>query len=322
MKVKHPCVIEYLAAFQTDNCQWRSICIVMEYAPLGDLGDVIRRARAGLYHETAPWLHHEPPQATTSSLAETSRPADRLATAQIRSWLVQVASGLQHIHSLNVLHRDLASKNILLSEQGRCKISDFGISHQLAEARGQTAEFCGTPFYMSPQVLMGLPYGMPADVWSLGVVAFQLLTLALPFPATELHQLPSMVHGADPQNEAMMSQALSSCGHPASITELVSRQALLNTDPERRMSLSTLLECLRAGTCDVPTSSASPPTAEQQQTAGTPGATPVEALDQAPVMGQHVMPSNRAALSKPPLPQSRSRRQSDTGGMTSVKRIL
>ena len=91
---------------------------------------------------------------------------------------------------------------------------------------------CGTPYYLSPEILGGQPYGKPADVWALGVVLYELLTLQRPFAAPNMFVLMRKVTGCD-YDEA----ALASCGHPAGLAALASRAALLPPDPGERLPL-------------------------------------------------------------------------------------
>lgn len=102
--------------------------------------------------------------------------------------LLQVCAAVQHAHANLVVHRDLKPGNILVSEAGQVKLLDFGIARLLRESEGadQLPPTIGgthalTPEYASPEQLRGLPMGTPSDVYSLGVVAFELLVGRRPF---------------------------------------------------------------------------------------------------------------------------------------------
>ena len=96
------------------------IVILMEYATGGDLAKVIREAQLRT-------LIRERRSSGGVSGESRTAVANRLPSAQVREWLVQLASALQYVHSLRVLHRDLAPKNVLLSGNRECKLSDFGL---------------------------------------------------------------------------------------------------------------------------------------------------------------------------------------------------
>ena len=97
---------------------------------------------------------------------------------------------------------------------------------------------------MAPEVLLGQPYSRPADVWSVGVVLYQLLTLARPYKATGLEELTEVVQthpvGLEPD------EMLSKCGHPEELCQLATMYALLNTEQDERMKLPTLIDRLQA----------------------------------------------------------------------------
>ena len=95
---------------------------------------------------------------------------------------IQTAQGLQAAHEKGIVHRDIKSANLMVTPQGQVKVMDFGLA-QLAE-RSQltkTATMLGTPAYMSPEQAQRLPTDRRTDIWSLGVVIYEMVTGRLPF---------------------------------------------------------------------------------------------------------------------------------------------
>lgn len=96
----------------------------------------------------------------------------------------QVVSGLVFLHHQKYLHRDLKPGNILLNSEGDVKLSDFGISRTIENTANICATFVGTAIYMSPERAVGHNYSFSADIWSLGIVLYELATGEFPFPKT------------------------------------------------------------------------------------------------------------------------------------------
>lgn len=87
---------------------------------------------------------------------------------------------LGHLHSKNVIYWDLKLENILLDDKGFAKIADFGLTKILDQ--GEDAKtFCGTPEYLSPEVISNLGHNKPTDWWALGVLIFEMIFGGLPF---------------------------------------------------------------------------------------------------------------------------------------------
>lgn len=105
--------------------------------------------------------------------------------------LLRIASGLLYAHQQGVTHRDLKPANILLGQNGEVRICDFGLATSLSAEHGltKTGEALGTPHYMAPEQFRGESTDQRADIYSFGVIAYELLTGSTPFHGEEFFTL-------------------------------------------------------------------------------------------------------------------------------------
>src|SRR5262245_5588924 len=109
---------------------------------------------------------------------------------------IQTAQGLQAAHQKGIVHRDIKSTNLMVNTQGQVKIMDFGLAQLTDAARlTRTMMILGTPAYMSPEQAQRLPTDHRTDIWSLGIVLYEMVTGRLPFEGDrEQAVLYSIVH--------------------------------------------------------------------------------------------------------------------------------
>ena len=160
--VKSPFVISYKEAFIEEETE--TLCIVMEYADKGDLYQkIVHLKKIGCLIE------------------------------EIDAWkiFIQMVRGLKSLHDLKILHRDLKSANIFLFSDGTAKIGDLNVSKVAQKGLGYTQT--GTPYYASPEVWNENPYDNKSDIWSLGCVTYEMLTLHPPFRAKNMEELYNRV---------------------------------------------------------------------------------------------------------------------------------
>ena len=162
-KLMHPNVISFKEVFKDTKLDY--FYIVMEYANDGDLSKKIKTQNQKNYGEKY------------------------FSEEKILQYFYQICRGLQYIHSKNIIHRDIKSQNIFLMKNGKIKIGDFGIAKALTNTKNNATTIIGTPYYFSPEIINGEPYDYKTDIWSLGVVLYEMCCLKLPFEANNIAQL-------------------------------------------------------------------------------------------------------------------------------------
>ncbi|QYF95742.1 serine/threonine protein kinase [Massilia sp. PAMC28688] len=114
------------------------------------------------------------------------------ALPRVLAWMGDLLQGLQYAHSRGVVHRDVKPANLLITAAAQVKISDFGIARMESSTLTQAGSMIGTPSYMSPEQFRGDPVDGRSDVFSAGIVLYQLLTGVRPFTGSAsavMHQI-------------------------------------------------------------------------------------------------------------------------------------
>jgi serine/threonine-protein kinase len=112
-----------------------------------------------------------------------------LSFRKILQVIALVADALEYAHTREVIHRDIKPANIMLLDNGGVKMTDFGIAKAISSSRTKTGVILGTPNYMSPEQIMGQKIDQKSDIFSLGVLFYQLLSGKLPFQGKNLSSL-------------------------------------------------------------------------------------------------------------------------------------
>lgn len=199
--LSHVHIVAYHGKFIEDD----SLFIVMEYADGGDLYSAIQRRKS-----QAAYFQQE----------------------EAISILGQCSNALSYIHARHILHRDLKSPNIFLTKEGTVKIGDFGIAKVLEHTRAMAMTLIGTPTNLPPEVCDSRPYGTKADIWSMGVVFYELLSLETPFQASNLAALVLKIVNGEPK-------PLSPERCSRQVRSLAFR--MLRKDPDQRPSAERIL---------------------------------------------------------------------------------
>lgn len=148
-KIRTPYTISYYGNVEFEGAQ----TLLMEFCKCGSLRDIMDD-------------NHKP-----------------LNEIQIKCVMHDLLNALRLLHKgFQIIHRDIKAGNILLSKNGRLKVSDFGVSRQFSDKKTfSTTSTVGTPYWMAPEIINGLKYSFPADIWSVGATAIELFESSPPY---------------------------------------------------------------------------------------------------------------------------------------------
>ncbi|KAJ3352893.1 Serine/threonine kinase [Entophlyctis luteolus] len=139
-------------------------------------------------------------------------------------YVIEVLLAIEHLHKSNIAYRDLKLDNILLTREGHVKVADYGLCKEGMKFGSTTVTFCGTPEFMSPEILQEKPYTRSVDWWSFGVLVYELLYGQAPFKGSDEDEIFESILKTEPY--------FSSRSNPLAV-DLI--QKLLKKDPKERL---------------------------------------------------------------------------------------
>lgn len=197
---KHENIVRYVTSFKTESLLY----IVTELCAGGSLYDYLRQVKIGLEE-------HE-----------------------FKIYLEQILNGVKYLHSKNITHRDLKTKNILLTLDSRIKIADFGVAKEVTSCRATNTVYVGTMHYIAPEMTDGKGnYNSKIDIWAIGCDCYEMGTSKYAFDGRNVTELKNAVG----KNVLPNINSLRFC---ETMQEMIIR--MLAIDPTKRPDAATLYE--------------------------------------------------------------------------------
>lgn len=202
--LNHPNVILYVNSFFSDD--QKTLHLFTEYADGGDL---------------------------QIKLDENKNKKEYFDEGTLLDWLMQICLALKYIHEKNIIHRDIKPSNILLMDN-IAKLGDFGVAKALNSNLKHAKTMVATPQYVAPEIINKQNYSFKADIWSLGVIFFQLMYLNYPFEgSTDEEMQKNIVDGK--RKEISISYS-----YDSKLIELINK--MLSKRPEERPTAEEILD--------------------------------------------------------------------------------
>ena len=183
-----PFMIKLHHSFQND----KKLYFILEYCPGGELFELLSKKR-------------------------------KFTEDQTRFYAAQIVIALEHMHSKDIIYRDLKPENVLLDLDGYIKITDFGLS-KMNISNKEATSICGTPEYLAPEIILKKKYGKAIDWWTLGCIIYEMLVGIPPFYENKRNVLFDKIKNQSPKYPKYLSE---------SSIEILN--ALLCKDPNQRL---------------------------------------------------------------------------------------
>jgi serine/threonine-protein kinase len=236
-------------------------------------------------------------------LAQAFRNGERFTLPQVQRLMAELLDALGAAHEHGIVHRDVKPANVLIDEQGRVKLADFGVARVADGNQDRTmpGTMVGTPSAMAPEQILGLAVGSRTDIFSAGLIGYQLLTGQRPFVGSGPFDVQRAIVHDDAQPPSAINPAL-----PAAVDAVLARA--LAKKPERRYETAAAFSAaLTAALSTAVAPAAAPASPAVGAGARVPGGAPAAVVGSAPSSPGVDLDLDRgpAAISAPPLPAPR-----------------
>jgi serum/glucocorticoid-regulated kinase 2 len=129
----------------------------------------------------------------------------RFKEPRARLYCAEIVLGIGYLHAMDVIYRDLKPENILLDHEGHVKLTDFGLSKRFTKPGEKAETFCGTPEYLAPEVIIGIPHDKAVDWWSVGILLYEMMVGLPPFYSENVNLMYDLIQKSELRIPAFVS---------------------------------------------------------------------------------------------------------------------
>ncbi len=160
-EMNHPFIVSLKYAFQTDS----KLYLVLDFLAGGEL----------FYH---------------------LREETKFSVERAKFYIASIILALEHLHTHNIIYRDLKPENVVLNTEGYAVLTDFGLAKSSVNQSNPTYTFCGTPEYLAPEILKGNGHAKAVDWWSLGILLYEMIVGLPPFYSENIKEMYELILAA------------------------------------------------------------------------------------------------------------------------------
>jgi len=187
-------------------------------------------------HQGAPYIAMD--LMTGEELSRSLESGARMGLAQVVRVMEQLLGALAYAHEKGIVHRDIKPSNVFVLRDGTIKVVDFGLARVEASNLTETGALLGTPAYMSPEQFLGLPVDARSDIFSAGVMLYQMLTGDRPFTGSPSTIMQKVLR-QDPVEPSVLNPTLSAAW------DMLVKRALAKKPDDRLQSARQFADCMR-----------------------------------------------------------------------------
>ena len=182
----HPNIVKLFEFYKTRS---KKLVLILEYAQGGDLSELIKEKLNDKKKNISKKINEKHKVNNNEENNNKNIQNNFFSEKKIIKWIIQLLLSIKYSHDHKIIHRDIKSANIFLDFENNIKLGDFGLAKNLRNSQHMLNDFMGTPLYLSPEIIENKSYSFKTDIWSLGIIFFEMMNLNHPFKSKNFGEL-------------------------------------------------------------------------------------------------------------------------------------